>query len=127
MTLPIEADRPVPRTEFDLRTARCDATRADLHLSGDLDDGAAAVLAQVIDGHMRAGRRFLRLYVGGLRSLGDAAVDVIASAHDRLLAARGTLILTGVGGPIEAALRAAAPGSPLLLLSPTAAESLDRR
>jgi anti-anti-sigma regulatory factor len=122
--LPLEADRPVPVTGFDVRTAGCDATRANLHLSGNLDDGAAVVLAEVIDGHIRAGRRFLRLHVGGLKVLGTQAVDVIAAAHDRLLASKGTMILTAVGGPIEAALRAAAPGSPLLLLPPTAAERL---
>jgi anti-anti-sigma regulatory factor len=125
MTLPRKIDRPVPNGGFDVRTTRCDAVRATLHLSGDLDEGGAAVLAQVIDGHVRAGRRFLRMGVGGLRSLGDAAVDVIACAHDWLLAAKGTMILTGVGGPIEAALRTAEPGSPLLMVAPTAAEALD--
>lgn len=123
-TLHIETDRILPKAGFDVRTARCDSTRAQLYLSGDLDDDAAVVLAEVIEGHLRAGRRFLRMYVGGLRSLDAAAVCVIARAHDRLLAARGTMILTGVGGPIEAALRSAAPGSPLLLLPPTAAEPL---
>jgi anti-anti-sigma factor len=125
MTLHIEADRSVPTGGFDVRTARCDATRANLHLSGDLDDGAAVVLAEVIDGHVRAGRRFLRLHVGGLRSLDDAAVAVLAQAHERLLTARGTMILTGVRGPIEQALRAAAPASPLFMLPPNAAESLN--
>jgi anti-anti-sigma regulatory factor len=125
MTLHVQTERSAATGGFDVRTARCDATRANLHLSGDLDDGAAAVLDHVIDGHVRAGRRFLRLHVGGLRSLGGDAVNVIARAHDRLLAVRGTMILTGVGGPVEAALRAAAPGSPLFMLPPNAAEHLN--
>jgi len=124
MTLHIEADRSAPTGGFDVRTARCDATRANLYLSGDLDDGAAVVLAEVIEGHLRAGRRFLRLHVGGLRSLAQPAVAVIAAAHEKLLAARGTMILTGVDGSIETALRAAAPASPLFMLAPTAAENL---
>jgi anti-anti-sigma regulatory factor len=121
MTLSVEAHSDLP-TGFDVRTARCDATRANLIISGDLDRDGAAVLEQVIDGHVRAGRRFLRVHVTGVRSLGDAAIVVIARAHEQLLAARGTLVLTGVGERLEATLRAAAPGSPLLLLPVSAAE-----
>lgn len=124
MTLHIETDRMAMSGGFDVRTSRSDATRANITLTGDLDEDAAAVLAEVIDGHVRAGRRFLRMHVGGLRSLSHASVDVIARAHDRLLGVRGTLILTGVVGPVEAVLRSAAPGSPLFLLPPTASENL---
>lgn len=124
MTLSVEAHSDTPTGGFDVRTARCDATRANLIISGDLDRDGAAVLEQVIEGHVRAGRRFLRVHVGGVRSLGDAAIVVIARAHEQLLAARGTLVLTGVGERLEATLRAAAPGSPLLVLPVTAAESM---
>jgi anti-anti-sigma regulatory factor len=116
MTLSVEAGANLPASGFDVRTSRCDATRANLSVSGDLGSDGAAVLEQVIDGHLRAGRRFLRLHLGGVRSLGDAAMVVIARAHEQLLAGRGTLILTGVEGHVEAALRLAAPGSPLLLV-----------
>jgi anti-anti-sigma regulatory factor len=125
MTLSLEAGSNIPAGGFDVRTSHCDVTRANLHISGDLDTDGAAVLAQVIDGHVRAGRRFLRVNLGGVRTLGDAAMVVIARAHEQLLAARGTLILTGVGDRIEAALRLAAPGSPLLLL-PAMASDVDR-
>jgi anti-anti-sigma factor len=127
MSLSVGTDRngqSVPGAGFDVRTLRCDTTRANVRVSGDLDADGAAVLAQVIDGHVRAGRRFLRLHIGGVRSMSDEAVAAIAAAHDQLLARRGTMILTGVSGPIEAALRAAAPASPLLLVAPTAAEQL---
>jgi anti-anti-sigma regulatory factor len=122
VTLSIETGSSIPTGGFDVRTSTCDASRANLHVSGDLDADGAAVLGQVIDGHIRAGRRFLRLHLGGVRSLGDAATVAIARAHEQLLAGRGTLILTGVSGPIEAALRVAAPASPLLLLPATPAE-----
>jgi anti-anti-sigma regulatory factor len=122
MTLSVETGLNIPTGGFDVRTSSCDATRANLTVSGDLDDDGAAVLGQVIEGHIRAGRRFLRVHLGGIRALGDQATVVIARAHEQLLAARGTLILTGVEGRIEAALRAAAPGSPLLLVPATAAE-----
>jgi anti-anti-sigma regulatory factor len=122
VTLSVETGPTLPTGGFDVRTTTCDATRANLHVSGDLDDDGAAVLAQVIDGHVRAGRRFLRLHLGGVRSLGVAATVTIARAHEQLLASRGTLILIGVAGDIEAALRLAAPASPLLLLPASPAE-----
>jgi anti-anti-sigma regulatory factor len=116
MTLSVETGSSIPQGGFDVRTASCDATRANVYVSGDLDCDGAAVLAQVIDGHVRAGRRFLRLNLGGVRTLDPAATMVIARAHEQLLATKGTLILIGVGGRIEAVLRSAAPASPLLLL-----------
>ena len=125
MTLSVDTepdDTSAPDSHFDVHTVRCDATRANVRVSGDLDDGGASVLAEVIDGHLRAGRRFLRLHVGRVRTLGTAAVEVIAAAHDQLLARRGTMILTGVDATLEAVLRAATPASPLLILAPTAAE-----
>jgi anti-anti-sigma regulatory factor len=122
VTLFVEAGPALPAGGFDVRTTTCDAARANLQVSGDLNDDGAAVLAHVIDGHVRAGRRFLRLHLGGVRSLGAAATVTIARAHEQLLAGRGTLVLIGVTGDIEAALRVAAPASPLLLLPATAAE-----
>ena len=108
---------------FDVRTTKSDASRANLQVSGHLDADSAALLHQVIDGHLRAGRRYLRLHVGGVRSIDDAALAVIATTHERLLALAGTLILTGVHEAIEPVLRTAAPASPLLLLAVTAAEN----
>lgn len=122
MTLSVETGRSIPTGGFEVRTSSCDATRANMSVSGDLDGDGAAVLAQVIDGHVRAGRRFLRLELGSVRTLCTAATAVIARAHEQLLASKGTLILTGVGGPVEAALRTAAPASPLLLLPATASD-----
>lgn len=122
MTLSVETGPTSPTGGFDVRTTTCDATRATLHVSGDLHDDGAAVLAHVIDGHVRAGRRFLRLHLDGVRSLGAAATATIARVHEQLLATRGTLILIGVTGDVEAALRVAAPASPLLLLPASPAD-----
>jgi anti-anti-sigma regulatory factor len=125
MTLSVDSDRTAdhnPSAGFALRTVRCDPTRAEILASGHLTSDSADVLAQVLDGHIRAGRRYLRLHVGRVRSVGETALDVIAAVHDRLLAERGTLVLTGVGDQIEKLLRTASPASPLLILRPTAAE-----
>jgi anti-anti-sigma regulatory factor len=115
-------DQQTPSAAFDVHTARADATRANLHVSGELGSDGAVVLAQVIDGHLRAGRRFLRLHIGGARTLGEQAIAVIADAHEQLLARRGTMILTGVSPAMEDVLRAATLTSPLLMIRPTAAE-----
>ena len=128
MTLTVTPDGtstsdPAYGGSFDVRTSKSDASRANLQVSGHLDADSAALLQQVIDGHLRAGRRYLRLHVGGVRSIDGAALAVIATTHERLLASRGTLILTGVRDDIEPVLRAAAPASPLLLLAVTAAEN----
>jgi anti-anti-sigma factor len=121
---PESSDQPTMNAAFDVRTSRWDATRANLQVSGHLDAGGAAVLATVLDGHLRAGRRFLRLHIGGVRSLAEEAIAVIADAHDQLLARRGTMILTSVSPSMEDVLRAATLTSPLFMIRPTAAEEL---
>jgi anti-anti-sigma factor len=126
MTTSVETEsneHQAANSAFDVRTTRCDATRANLHVSGYLNRDGAAVLAQVIDGHLRANRRFLRLHIGGVRGFDDAAIAVIAAAHDQLLSRRGTMILTSVSPSMEDVLRAATPTSPLLMIQPTAAEA----
>jgi anti-anti-sigma factor len=107
-------------TDFSLTTVQCDPTRAQVHASGHLDASAAAVLAAVLDGHLRAGRRFLRLNVGAVPKVDSSALEVLSALHRRLLERRGTLIITGVTGAIERVLARADAG--LFLLAPTAAE-----
>lgn len=125
LSVDVQQDDSTPTTaRFDVRTTRCDATRANVRVSGYVDEDGTAVLDGVIESHLRAGRRFLRLHLGGVRTLDSRAIELIASAHDRLLAIRGTMILTGVGAALEAELRRATPASPLFLIAPTAAEQL---
>jgi anti-anti-sigma factor len=116
-------DSEQPAGGFDLRTDACDASRARLQIAGHLDAGAAVLLGEVLDGHLRAGRRYLRIHIGALQSISSEAIAVIADVHQRLLGVGGTMILTGVDPETEAALRASTPTSPLLLLAPTAAET----
>ena len=121
MSLSVGTERnevPSANSGFDVRTLRGDATRANIRVSGDLDADGASVLAHVIEGHLRAGRRFLRLHIGGVRTMSQDAIDVIATAHEQLLARRGTMILTGVSSSMEVVLRGATPASPLLWFRP---------
>jgi anti-anti-sigma regulatory factor len=96
--------RPDVPFDFDVRTTNTDTYRASLRVRGQLDRSSAPVLAETIAGHLRSRRRFLRLDVRDLTIADQAAAHVLVEAHRRLLAARGTLILTGVGAKLERAL-----------------------
>ena len=79
-----------------VETVRADASRALVRVVGELDMGTAAPLWAVLQSHLAAGRRFLRLDVRGLRFLDATALSGITAVHTDVLQARGTLILTGV-------------------------------
>lgn len=115
-----------PRSEarsFDVRTTHSDTYRASLRASGPLDAASAPLLAEVITGHVRSRRRFIRLDVGALRVADEAGARVLAEMHRRLLAARGTLILTGVLPSFESALSRAGIAGELFTLPPAAFEA----
>ena len=92
---------------FDVVTTAYDRFRADLRVRGGLEAASAPVLAEVIAGHLRARRRFIRLDVLGLRICDPGAAHVLLDAHRNLLAERGTLILTGVTRALHHALEQA--------------------
>jgi anti-sigma B factor antagonist len=63
---------------------------------GEWDLANAEALAEMLEEHEKAGRRFVRLDVSAVSFLDCTCLDVLVTAHRRLLAARGTLVLTGV-------------------------------
>jgi anti-anti-sigma factor len=73
-----------------------DATRACLRLCGEIDAALAPALADRLDEHITQGRRYLRLELSGVTFMDTTALSVVLEAHHRLLASRGTLVLTGV-------------------------------
>jgi anti-anti-sigma regulatory factor len=109
---------------FDVRTVAADASRAAVRVTGDLTAGFAGLLAEVIDGHLRAGRRFVRLNVSAVHVVDGAAIAELHRAHRAFLERRGTLILTGVGPVVHAALALTGLLEDLLVLPPTADEQL---
>jgi anti-anti-sigma regulatory factor len=109
---------------FDVRTVAADASRAAVRVTGDLTAGFAGLLAEVIDGHLRAGRRFVRLNVSGVHVIDGAVIAGLHRAHHAFLERRGTLILTGVGPVVHAALARTGLLDDLLVLPPTAHEHL---
>jgi anti-sigma B factor antagonist len=86
-------------------TVRFDRTRAIIKVTGELDLGTAAPLWAVLQNHVAAGRRFLRLDVSGLTFLDATALSGITRAHQDLLANRGTLVITGVRSLVARVLR----------------------
>jgi anti-anti-sigma regulatory factor len=109
--------------EHGVVTLRFDATRASLGATGALDSAAAGVLAGAVNEHIVAHRRYVRLDLSGVTSVDDAAVAVLAEIHSRLLAERGTLILTGVDSWLEIVL--AGPECAFLMIAPTAADGAE--
>lgn len=84
---------------------RWDRLRALVKVAGELDRGTAAPLWAVLDGHVSAGRRFLRLDVCDVTFLDATALSGIARVHRELLHRRGTLVITGVGPLVARVLR----------------------
>lgn len=118
------ADEQAGTGNFDVRTVAADATRAAVRVTGELRAECGLLLGEVLDGHLRAGRRFVRLNVSGVDALDAAAGFELQRAHRAFLERRGTLILTGVGPVVRAALAVDGLLDDLLVLPPSAAEPL---
>ncbi|HEY7047713.1 MAG TPA: STAS domain-containing protein [Jatrophihabitantaceae bacterium] len=85
-----------PNARASLTTLRQDRSRALVRAVGEWDLANAEALAEMLEEHEKAGRRFVRLDVSAVSFLDCTCLDVLVTAHRRLLAARGTLVLTGV-------------------------------
>lgn len=90
---------------FQVTTVSSDATRATVQLQGEMDLANAGLLSAVLADHLTCGRRYLRLDVSQLTFLDCTGLRVLVEAHNQCLAARGSLILTGVGTRIALLLR----------------------
>lgn len=108
--------------DFAIITHRCDQTTAELQLDGALDERGATLLRALIDGHLRDGRRFLRLDVRSVTRADWPAIRLLAELHRHLLDRRGTLILTGVTEPLRSVLHSTE--ADLFIIAPTAADQL---
>jgi anti-sigma B factor antagonist len=91
---PANSVHPNPRAS--LTTLRHDRSRALLRAVGEWDLANAHLLAKELDEHHRAGRRLVRLDLSAVSFLDCTCLDVLVTAHRRQLAARGTLVLTGL-------------------------------
>lgn len=83
-------------TTLSVETMALHEQGATVRVGGELDLGTAAPLWAVLRHHLTAGRRFLRLDVSDLTFVDATALTGLREIHDEALAARGTLVLTGV-------------------------------
>ena len=120
----VPEDEPAGTGNFDVRTVAFDVTRAAVRVTGELSAACAVLLAEVLDGHLRAGRRFVRLNLTGVETADRVAGAALHRAHRAFLDRRGTLILTGVVPVVHAALAADGLLDDLLVLPPAAHEWL---
>lgn len=97
--------RTAEATSMHVETVDLDATSALVRVGGELDLATSAPLWAVLDSHLRAGRRFIRLDMSGVTFLDATALSGIVSVHERLLAARGTLVVNGVRSLVARVLR----------------------
>jgi anti-anti-sigma factor len=74
---------------------------ATLVIEGALDLASADHLAETLSEQRQQGRRHIRLDLSDLTFIDATALGVIVATHDELLAAGGTLTLTGVGRPVS--------------------------
>lgn len=103
-----------------VQTTLQDTYRATVQVRGSVTASAVAPLAEAIEAHVRAGRRFLRVNLAGVRELDPGALDLLERTHDLLLARRGTLILTGAHTAVMNVLRRAGLDRVLFVLAPSA-------
>jgi anti-sigma B factor antagonist len=83
-----------------IETVRLDERRAHIKVRGDLDVSTAAALWAVLQSHLSAGRRFLRLDLSAVNFVDAAAVTAIVEVHHEALYRRGTLVLAGVNAVV---------------------------
>lgn len=84
-----------------IRTVAADATRACVRLRGEIDARIAPALGDELAEHLVRGRRYLRLELSAVTFMDTTALSMILAMHHRVLASRGTLILTGVRNPVS--------------------------
>jgi anti-anti-sigma factor len=103
-----------------IETVRFDDRRATVSVHGDLDVSTAAALWSLLQSHLTAGRRYLRVDLSAVTFIDAAAVTAILEVHHEALYRRGTLVLTGVTPAIAKVLALAGVDQTLFLAGSSA-------
>lgn len=101
-----------------VETVGLDHLRAHVRVKGDLDMSTGAPLWAVLESHLAAGRRYLRLDMSGVAFVDAASLTGIAQVHHSALAERGRLMLTGVRPRVARVFRLAGLDSVLFISLP---------
>jgi anti-anti-sigma factor len=100
-----DLDPPSIGEKVSVETVDLDPLRAFVRVTGDLDVSTAATLWAVLQGHLAAGRKHLRLDLAGVALLDSCALSGIVQIHHEALELRGTLVLSGVNPHVANVLR----------------------
>lgn len=122
-SLPSET-APEHTVDHGVRTALSDRTRATVRIAHDLDPAGVAALESLLEEHCAAGRRFLRISVAGVRRLSTPLIALLERTHYRMLARRGTSIVTGAGPEVMRELRELGLDEVLLVVEACADERM---
>jgi anti-sigma B factor antagonist len=82
--------------ELEIVAVRIGTTQSTVQIQGEVDLATAELLATTLDNELGSGHRFVRLDLSRVQFIDCAGLRVLADAHNRFLAARGTLVLTGL-------------------------------
>jgi anti-anti-sigma regulatory factor len=106
---------------FEIEVCPSDDPRlGQLRARGVLNAAGADMLVAVLTAQRELGVQYVRLDLCWVTAIDEIAVDALLRAHRCFLASRGTLVLTGVCGPVREALAAAGLDRVLLTIAPTA-------
>lgn len=113
------APRPPEDLEFlSVETVRFDERRAAVSVHGDLDVSTAAALWSVLQSHLTAGRRYLRVDLSAVKFIDAAAVTAIVEVHHEALYRRGRLVLAGVTATVAKVLSLTGVDGTLFIAGP---------
>lgn len=102
-----------------VETVRYDERRAAVSVYGDLDVSTAAALWSVLQSHLTAGRRYLRVDLSAVKFIDAAAVTAIVEVHHEALYRRGRLVLAGVTAAVAKVLSLTGVEDTLFIAGPT--------
>lgn len=91
-----------------------------LRAHGVLHSAGADMLGAVLTTQREFGVQYVRLDLREVTTIDPVGIDALLRAHQCFLASRGTLVLTGVCGPVREALAAAGLDRVLFTVGPTA-------
>src|SRR5262245_27671382 len=117
-------DSPAETSTAKIETTASDGWHAAIALHGEVDAEVAPALHAELQGHLAAGRYFIRINAGGVTFLDSTALAAVVTAAQRCADERGALILTKVPTPVWRIIQIT--GLDTVLLVDTACDSQAR-